>query len=138
MPNVVRGHSRDKDRANPGRVVQAMMKMVKPASLHADDKPWDFITPRHHLYGEYTRRTMTSRRRRGRGRRRWSAGVAGAASCDAQTLAGRFGRGTRRVSHQAIHEYELAHFIFERRSQSLARLWIFKHGVKNKTRPWLQ
>jgi hypothetical protein len=53
-------------------------------------------------------------------------------------LAGRFGRGTRRVSHQAIHEYELAHFIFERRSQSLARLWIFKHGVKNKTGPWLQ
>jgi hypothetical protein len=83
------------------------------------------------------RRTITSRRRC-RGRRRSSAGVAGAAPGDAQTLAGRFGRRTRRVPHQSIHEHEFAHFIFERRSQSLAGLRIIKHGVKNKTGPWLQ
>src|ERR1700722_6989841 len=83
------------------------------------------------------RRTITSRRR-GRGRRRSSAGVAGAAPGDAQTLAGRFARRTRPAPPQPIHEYEFAHFIFERRSQSLAGLRIFKNGIKNKTRAWLQ
>jgi len=95
--------------------------------------------------GKYSLQHSTSRdapritpRRRYRGRSLMSAGVAGAAARDPQTLAGGFGRRPRRVSHQAIHENELAHFILERCPQSLAGLRITEYGIKNKTSARLQ
>jgi hypothetical protein len=77
-------------------------------------------------------------RRRCRGRSQKSAGVASAATRDTQTLTGRFGRGSRRVSYQAIHENKLTHFILERRSQGLAGLRTTQHGIKNETGAGLQ